>query len=51
MLSAASTTDLVTQGFQDFSTEALIILGAVIVIFVGLLGFYWGMRKIRHVAK
>lgn len=51
MLSAASTTGLVTTGFQDFSVAALIILGFVITIAVGLLVFYWGWRKIRHSAR
>lgn len=51
MISAASTTALITQGFTDFSTSALTVLGSVIVIAVGLLVFYWGWRKIRHVAK
>jgi len=51
MLSAASTTDLVQQGFTQFSTAALLILGFVITIAVGLLVFYWGWRKIRHSAK
>lgn len=51
MLTAASTTALITQGFGDFSTAALTILGFVIAIGVGLLVFYWGWRKIRHSAK
>lgn len=51
MLTAASTTPLVTSGFMDFSTAALTILGSVIVIAVGLLVFYWGMRKIKHSAR
>ena len=51
MLSSASTTELVTTGFTQFSTAALIILSFVLTIGVGLLVFYWGWRKIRHSAK
>jgi len=46
MITAASSTQLITDGLRDFSTQALVILGSVIVIAVGLLVFYWGWKHL-----
>lgn len=51
MLTAASTTILVQQGFTDFSTAALIILGFVITIAIAIFVFHWGWRKIKHSSR
>lgn len=51
LFSAASSSALIESGFSTWSKEALIILGAVIIIFVGLLVFYWGYRKLKRVAR
>jgi len=51
MLTAASTTALVETGFQDFSVAALIILGFVISVAVGIFVFHWGWRKIKHSSR
>lgn len=50
-MDATSTGTLVTGGLSQFGDQGLTILGAVIVIAVGLIIFYWGMRKIRGVAR
>ena len=46
MFSAASTTQLVRTAASEFSVAALIILGSVITIAVGLLVFKWGFWKL-----
>lgn len=50
MLNAASTTQLVANGFAAYSSAALRILGYSMTVLVGLLVFYWGYRKITNIA-
>jgi len=47
----ASTTDLVVDGAANFTTAALVILGVVLGIGVGILVFKWGWRKVRGSAR
>jgi len=50
-MTASATRALITDSATSFGTEALLVLGAVIAIGVGLLVFYFGWRKLRGVAK
>lgn len=51
MLTAASTTQLVSSGFAAYSTAALRILGYSMAILVGLLVCYWGYNQIANIAR
>jgi len=46
----SATQALITSSVSSFGAAALVVLGAVIGIAVGLLVFRWGWRKIRGVA-
>jgi len=48
---ASGTRALITDAAADFTTEALLILGATIAIGVGMVVFYFGWRKLRGVAR
>jgi len=48
MLSSASTTQLVANGFAAFSISALEILAIFLGVGVGLLVFYFGLNAIWH---
>jgi len=50
-VNATSSTALITDAITDFGGAALVILGAVIVIAVGLLVFRFGWRKLRGAAR
>jgi uncharacterized membrane protein len=50
-MSASATQALITQSATDFGASALVILGAVLTIGVGLLVFYFGWRKVRGSAR
>jgi len=50
-MSTSSATTLITGAATDFGTAALVVLGAVLVIGVGLLIFRWGWRKVRGSAR
>jgi len=50
-MTASATQALVTGAATDFGASALVILGSVIGIGVGLLVFYFGWRKVRGAAR
>jgi len=49
-ISTTTATALITSSVTDFGTAALVVLGAILAVAVGLLVFRWGWRKIRGVA-
>jgi len=50
-MTASSSVSLITDAITDFGGSALVVLGAIIVLGVGFLVFYWGWRKVRGAAK
>ena len=50
-MTASTTGDLISGAITSFGGEALVLLGGVLGIGVGLLVFYFGWRKVRGVAK
>lgn len=50
-MSASGTQALITGAATDFGTSALVVLGSVLAIGVGLLVFYFGWRKVRGAAR
>ena len=47
-MSASATQALITSSATDFGASALVILGAVLTIGVGLLVFYFGWKKLKN---
>jgi len=50
-MSASSTQALITGAITDYGTSILAILGAVIVIGLGVLVFNYGWRKVKGSAR
>jgi len=50
-MNASSTLALITDAAQDYGTALLAVLGAVIVIGVGMLVFKVGWRKVKGSAR
>jgi len=50
-VNASTSQDLIISSTTDFGVAALAVLGAVIVVAVGLLVFRFGWRKLRGAAR
>lgn len=50
-MSASGTQALITGAATDFGASALVVLGSVLAIGVGLLVFYFGWRKVKGAAR
>jgi len=46
-MNASSVTSLWLVGINDFGISVLVILGALLVVMVGLIVFYWGYHKMH----
>lgn len=49
-MTASDTQALITGAITNFGGAALVVLGALITLFVGLLVYRWGVKKLRGTA-